>query len=615
MARNGSKASELDRPVTTAMSSPHNTWDTLWGTWIIEELTRNGIRFFCVSPGSRSTPLTVAVAESSQAQSRMIIDERAAAYFALGYARATGYAAALIATSGTAVANYLPAIIEASVEQVPMLVLTADRPPELHDCGANQTIKQEDIFGSYVRWFHNPGCPGAEMPVKALLSVVDYAVQRTQTPVPGPVHLNFPFREPFFADADANIKTASLALPHDWHAGTEPYVRWRPPRKSPDTKLLDALLQARPECGILSVGRVPTMAVPSIKRLAQTLGWPLFADVASGLRLGIDCHERIAYYDSLLVAVDNNAAWRPEAIWHLGAPPLSKRWLTFWETTIVEQTVWVANHPLREDPTHLFNWRIESAIGAFCQACIERLTKKPHSTFPWLKRWQELDAQTERLMARHFDQASATAPVPSEGHLARLLSRLIPAEQGFFIGNSLPVRMVDIYGSSQGTTARIAVNRGASGIDGLIASAAGYACGLQRPVTLLIGDISTLHDLNSLGLLEDNGFPVYVVICNNHGGGLFSFLPIAKDRQAIFEKFFGTPHQRTFAAAGELFGLDYHEAGSLQSLAEGYTNAVAKSRSAVIEVTTERTTNVTEQQRWRDFFHQNLTIQDNYHES
>ena len=574
------------------------SWNALWGRWIVEELVRNDIGLFCVSPGSRSAPLTVAVAENPRARSEVFIDERSAAYFALGYARATGRAAALIATSGSAVANYLPAVIEASMDHVPMLVLTADRPPELHDCGANQTIEQDTIFGTYVRWFHNPGCPGPEMPGAALLSMLDYAVKRTQTPLPGPVHLNFPFREPFF-EQGGRLDTSGV--PDGWQSSETPYVRRVSAQKLPEQEALDALFQDKPERGILSVGRIPAVAQPAVKQLAQALNWPLFADIASGLRLGMDdSPQRIAHYDTLLSVIGNRDAWQPEAIWHLGFPPLSKCWLTFLEKSTASQRVWIAEHPLRQDPTHRFTWCVESDLDAFCRACIARLSDTKSASSDWLERWQALEKQTATLMGSHFDAIEPHAPIPSEAHLARSLSQWVPSGQGFFIGNSLPVRMVDTYGSDRGSEVRIAMNRGTSGIDGLIASAPGYACGLQRPVTLLIGDLSTLHDLNSLSLLKSSPFPIVLVLCNNHGGGIFSFLPIAKQRPEVFEKFFGTPHQLDFKAVSSFFDLDYSAADTLAAFKQHYTEALTTQRSTIIEVAFERSANVVVQEHWQN---------------
>jgi len=184
-------------------------WNERWGELIIEELVRHDTDCFCISPGSRSTPLTVAVAKNPRAKSAIFYDERAAAYYALGHARATGRPAVLICTSGTAAANYLPAVIEAAVEQIPLLVLTSDRPPELRDTGANQAINQTFLFGTHVRWFFDPGCPCSEFTTEALLSTIDHAVSKTLQPLSGPVHLNFPFREPFFENTRKGNKQQS----------------------------------------------------------------------------------------------------------------------------------------------------------------------------------------------------------------------------------------------------------------------------------------------------------------------------------------------------------------------------------------------------------------------
>ncbi len=561
-------------------------WNEHWGKLIIEELVRHDTECFCISPGSRSAPLTVAVAKNPRAKSVIFYDERAAAYYALGHARASGRPAVLICTSGTAAANYLPAVIEASVDQIPLLVLTSDRPPELRETGANQAINQTFLFGTHVRWFFDPGCPCSEFTTEALLSTIDHAVSKTLQPLSGPVHLNFPFREPFFENSEkqTNNKVETITA-------QKVYVRNTAFSKVlPDSEIKE-MLKNRPESGILSIGRVPADSLDSLKNLAEELAWPVFADVTSGLRLGESCPNRITYYDQLLIEDMDSANWEIEAVWHIGFPPTSKRWLTHWGENPATQMVWIADHAERHDQSHNFRWKIECGIAEFCEQLVAELKLAERADVIPLKtqQWLQASAKVEAVMEQHFPLYSEKKEI-DDFALSRRLTEIIPETHGFFIGNSIPVRAVDMLGSGKGAEIPAALNRSASGIDGLIASACGYSSGLQRPVSLLIGDLSAMHDLNSFKLLADSSEPVFVVLLNNHGGGIFSFLPVAMQTD-IFETFFGTPHSNDFLSVAEMFGLNYFRPDSISAFVKDYRQAVIENKSAVIEIFTERDKN------------------------
>ena len=558
----------------------------LWGELIVEELIRHNTICFCISPGSRSTPLTVAVAKNPNAKTVIFYDERAAAYFALGHARASGKPAVLICTSGTAAANYLPAVIEASVEQIPLLVITADRPPELLDTGANQAINQTFLFGSHVRWFCNPGCPCPEFKVEALLSTIDHAISKTYRPLPGPVHLNLPFREPFFEKTESTNSAGFEKI-----AGQKTYIRNTNFRKSLSNEAINDLLKKRPESGILSIGRVPDDSLDSLRELAKELAWPVFADVTSGLRLSENCPNRITYYDQLLLEHFDSAKLKIDAVWHIGFPPTSKRWLTFWEENPVEQMVWISDNSERLDQSHNFRWKIETEITEFCKHIVNelKLEQKPKNINPQLQKWLQVSAKIESVLEQHFHENEIKTGL-DDFSLSRKLTEIIPETHAFFIGNSIPVRAVDMVGSGKGANVRTALNRGASGIDGLIATACGYSLGLKSSVTLLIGDLSAMHDLNSFKLLADSPDPVLMVLLNNHGGGIFSFLPVAQQTD-IFEPFFGTPHSYDFKSVAEMFGLKYFRPDSINDFVKDYKDAVSENKSAVIEIFSERDNN------------------------
>jgi len=561
-------------------------WNKCWGEWIIEELVRHDTKCFCISPGSRSTPLTSAVADNPEANSVICYDERAAAYYALGHARATGLPAVLICTSGTAAANYLPAVIEASVEQIPLLLMTADRPPELQETGANQAVNQTHLFGTHVRWYFDPGCPGPEFPAEALLTTIDHAICKTHFPLSGPVHLNFPFREPFF-DIDDNGEKIQFRFTSD----KKPYARNSTPRKIVPVDEINELIKNRPVSGILSIGRVPPDSLESIRILATELDWPVFADITSGLRLGNKCLNRITYYDQLLHEELNTSNWVTEAIWHIGFPPTSKRWLTCWVKKPVPQMVWIADHTERHDQSNHFRWKIETDINEFCNNAVNGLKfeKKKYKRKSNKEDWLYASKIVENLMDEHINLNVEKKQI-DEFCLVRRLTEIIPEDFAFFIGNSLPVRVVDMFGSGKGADVATAINRGASGIDGVIASACGYSAGLKQPVTLLIGDLSAIHDLNSFKMIAESEMPVLLVIINNHGGGIFSFLPISQQKE-IFEMFYGTPHNLDFRAISEMFKLEYHRPESINSFEEEYLKSTQKNKSAVFEIITNREQN------------------------
>ena len=317
----------------------------------------------------------------------------------------------------------------------------------------------------------------------------------------------------------------------------------------------------------------------------------MFADITSGLRLGKDCPNRITYYDQLLIEGLYPKEWDFEAIWHIGFPPTSKRWLSQWEKNPASQMVWIADHAERHDQSHNFRWRIESEIVDFCNLVVHELKLEERLEAPHIKTKHLLHAseKVEFAMEQHFSLDSVNKEI-DDFALSRRLTEIIPKTHGFFIGNSIPVRAVDMLGSGKGAAIPTALNRGASGIDGIIASACGYSSGLQRPVSLLIGDLSAMHDLNSFKLLADSPEPVLVVLLNNHGGGIFSFLPVVRQTD-IFETFFATPHSNDFMSVAKIFGLNYFRPHSISNLVKDYEQAVLENKSAIIEIFTKREKN------------------------
>lgn len=556
-----------------------------WAALLIEELTRAGVCAFCLSPGSRNTPLAMAAMQQNAVPKIMHFDERGAAFHALGMARGSGLPAVLICTSGSATANYWPAVVEASRTQIPLIVLTADRPPELLDCGANQAIDQTRLFGGYARWSVNLPCPDTAISPAYLLGTADQAVYRARRSPAGPVHLNCAFREPLAPVAMGGPFTEYLEDIQGWIGSDQPYTTWH----LPQTRLTDAdrkELVKRIHCverGVVVAGRLRNAdEARAVSELAKALNWPLFPDALSGLRVASGNPASVAYYDQLLLAEPFRAQCKPDFVLHLGGEITSKRLIEHLAAHRPEYCH-VANHPLRHDPLHIVTKRFESDLIDFCEWLKHAV--KDRSAACWGAVFPALSSTVEDTIDAWLKKQTAL----TEMQIARSVSRCRPAGSLLFLGNSMPVRDLDMYGAAGGAPGCIEANRGASGIDGNIATAAGLARGSGAPVTAIIGDLAALHDLNSLALIKD--LPLTLVIVNNDGGGIFSFLPVA-DYPEHFEACFGTPHGKNFSGAATMFGLDYTRPDNPADFEAALSAAYCGGKASIIEVQTNRAENL-----------------------
>ena len=553
---------------------------TLWSQLLVEELIRQGAGTFCISPGSRSTPLTIAIARNPGARFRMFPDERSAGFYALGYARATGMPAVLVCTSGTAVANYFPAVVEASADACPMIVLSADRPFELLEAGANQTIRQQDIFGSYTRWSFQLPAPETGTPLASLLTTAAHAVRKSTGSPPGPVHLNVPFREPLIPETP-DLDDPWVTPVRKWLESGLPYTRFETPAKSPSPEGLAALkgIVAQAANPLFIAGNIERQAdADAVEALARSLGVPLFADLNSGVRMSKHCEPwQLAFYSE-----EFTERYRPDVIVHFGGVLIGKQ-----PTGAIRQWkplhhVVVREHPERFDQEHNVTLTIEAppaSVAIALEGC-----RKPGGT-----------PQAGSFFATVAETIEATAcaeemPV-NEISAARIVSTLLGDGQGLFVSNSMPARDMDIYAApSVDSPIRTALNRGVSGIDGITSTAAGFSAGLGKPVVLLIGDISFLHDLNALSLLGHDWNRVIVIVLNNGGGGIFSFLPVSGETD-VFEQCFATPQNLNIRAAAETFGIGYANPRTNRDFSTCIAEALQADRSMIVEVTSSRQEN------------------------
>ncbi len=512
------------------------TMNTAWGKTIIDQLVQQGVDYFCISPGFRSAPLSMAVAEHQGAKSFIHFDERGAAFHALGYAKATKKPAAVIVTSGTAVGNLMPAVMEAWASETPLFLLTCDRPAELRDTMANQTADQTKIFAQYVHYFCDLPSPTSQVPDRFLATTIGRAVSQCK----GPVHLNCPFREPLFDN------TNSVPIPPTIYTHPKPVL------SAPElwAKKLENI-----DKGVIVLGA--NANAPAAKELSEKLGWPILADIISSYRELAD-ERAIPYYHHILQSHPNLKA---DAVLHLGDACVSKTLLNWMADQ--PNLFHIAAHAKRCDPHHQVVKRVICPPNTFCKQVAPHIEKKQGAYF---QEWKELSSLI-----------SIDPPPSTEPGLIKTLESEAPSDHALFFGNSMPIRDADMFFFPKTPCGPIFANRGLSGIDGNIATCAGIA--ETQSVIALIGDQTFLHDLNSLAQLKKTKYPVKLIVVNNGGGGIFSFLPIEKE---ALNTYFAAAHNLELKSAAQLFGFNYCK--SLAELLESKT-------SCIIEIVTNREEN------------------------
>lgn len=521
-----------------------------WARALVAALVGAGIRHAVISPGSRSTPAALAVLRHPRVTVHVAVDERSAAFFALGIARVTGVPPLLLATSGTAVANWLPAVVEASLAAVPLLLLSADRPAELHGFGANQTIPQAGLFTPFVRASHALEAPARPVDVAYLRSLSGQVVEQAQWPHPGPVHLNLPFREPLLPAIDVPV----AALPPATTVG-------RPALQPSPAALADAASRLGQGRGAIVCGEMKAIAgfAEAVVALANRLDCPVFAEPLSGLRFGT--HDR-----SCLVVRYNRwpvgASPRPDWVLRFGNWPVTRRLQEF--AGAAGEQVLVDPLPRWSDPAHSLTCLLRADPVAACAALAA--SDIPPSPRGWREDCLRLDRE-------------AAAEATAEAHWWPSLLAALPAGQAVFVGNSLPVRELDSFSGSFATPLRLFANRGASGIDGNVSTALGIAAATGS-VLAVIGDLTCQHDLGGLALAR--GLDAVIVAVNNSGGGIFDHLPQASLPE--FERGWRTPQDLDFAGAAATFGLDFTRCEDGSALAAAVSRALAAGGAHLIEL-------------------------------
>ncbi len=534
-----------------------------------DELARCGMEHACTAPGSRNTPIVLSLVRERRIRCWSHLDERCAGFFALGAAKRTGRPVAVTCTSGTAAANLAPAIIEARHARVPLIVLTADRPPELREIGAGQTIDQLKLYGDAVKWFFEVGVESAATEsLRWIRTLACRAYWTAADGPPGPVHLNFPLREPLVLED---------ALPEDktGRDGDRPYVTF-------DTPTAAAPAGGRHPSGrivIVAGADRDAVAARELAGFAARTGIPLLADPLSGARQGAAA---VAHYDLLLRDPRFADAHRPEFVIRTGDLPTSKP-LRAWLAGLDAAQIAIDPDGVWHDPHAVVGMRVRASTRALLDGMTagEVMPSPPE----WLASWRAADDAAGQALER------ALGDHLSEPRVARALGEWLDAEAILYVASSMPIRDVELYLPAREGGPRVVSNRGANGIDGTVSSAFGAAAAGQGPVVLLIGDVALAHDIGGLLAARRLGLALTIVLLNNDGGGIFHFLPVSGQADA-FEEHIATPHGLDFAHAAALYGYEFRRPTTFCELREAVEASVAASGTTIIEVRTDRVENL-----------------------
>lgn len=554
---------------------------TAYTASFIDELSRNGVKNAVVCPGSRSTPLALLLAEHDDIQIHVNIDERSAAFFALGMAKALKEPVAIVCTSGTAAANFYPAIVEAFYARIPLIVLTADRPHELRDVGAPQAIDQLHLYGKHVKWFVEMAIPEeTDEMVRYSRTVSSRAVATSLKEPAGPVHLNFPLREPLVPNMKDAIKY------RDRKQGIQPAISVEQGALTLSAAQFMTIANQMQTAknGLIICGELKNEAAKTaILSLAEKLSYPLIADPLSQLRSSEGSDIVIDCYDTFLRDKVVSAVIKPDFILRFGSMPVSKSLTLFIKQEKQAQHIVVDGGAGWREPLGMASEMIYCDESIFCEGISARIHHRDAGK--WFRLWSEINAAAKRGLQSIREEAEL-----SEGKLFLLLNEVMPQKSNLFVGNSMPIRDIDTFFFNNDKKIRILANRGANGIDGVVSTALGVSTVLENTV-LVIGDLSFFHDMNGLMAAKLQKQNLTILLINNDGGGIFSFLPQSSEKD-YFEQLFGTPHGLDFSHAAAMYGGEYSKVGSWTEFQSVFEESFQIPGLKIIEVPTERESNV-----------------------
>jgi 2-succinyl-5-enolpyruvyl-6-hydroxy-3-cyclohexene-1-carboxylate synthase len=571
-----------------------------WAESFVNEIAAGGVKYACISPGSRNTPLTWAFAQNKKIRKYVHTDERSSAFFALGLANRTGSPVALVCTSGTAAVEFYPAIVEAYQQRIPLVICTADRPPELIGTGTNQTINQNNLYRNHIRFFADVGLP--EMSVKKIRSLKETAVKAIEISCyknKGPVHINFPFRKPFEPDShtdEISKKTNSLLAktvykhpPHDEEiiiTGEKWFLN-----------IVEKLKHV--QRGIITIGPEMFGAVfyTNVIKLSRILKYPILPDGCSQLRfssysanessrqiLGISGSNSniVCNYEAMFRSASFSETYLPEIVLHFGRTPTSKGMEDFYgkhsPLKIMVNTDGDFFDPTRKGKSY------KSSPSHFCKSIIECFPADKHfrEEEHWLNHYLYADQLLEQLKHKILFNSRSINEI-------RIINEFLdsaPVNSSVMLSNSLPVRDFDYWASCSPKRLNVFNNRGASGIDGITSTALGIASVKKEPAFLITGDLAFYYDLNALLIAEKYSIPLIIILINNNGGGIFNSLPVSQYPDFLKE-YFTTPHNLNFEKLTKAFGINYSKVMKWSDFKDSMQRAVIKKETCVIEIQTD----------------------------
>lgn len=527
----------------------------IWADKFVNQLVDAGVRNVCISPGSRSTPLTLAFENNKKIKKHIFVDERQSGFFALGLAKQSNFPVAIVTTSGTAAVELYPAIVEAYQNRVPLIICTADRPPQLRNKGANQTINQDNLYRNHIRFFYDADLPELnKKSLEKLLNKTNEAFRISLIADRGPVHINFPFDKPLEPNLSTDeISEAKLKEIENTNTPQIYYASDRLFIKKDFNELLSKINQSSTGFIVVGPANFNEPVKKKIRKLSQTSGFPIFADGASNFRTGVKEKDLIiTNYDAFLRSEEFHSKFQPDIIIQFGRTPTSTALENYFSK--IKSSRYIINEfGDCYDPSGTAKKVIKADVYSFIDNLLKNIdgsSKKKNSQ--WLKFLLQLDDLAEWLKVEFINNSHLI----DETNIIWNLARNIPEKGILFVSNSTPIRDLDYFLQKSSNNFIIHQNRGASGIDGIISTSLGIAEAAKERTFLIIGDLAFYHDLTSLLNAKSKYINLTIILINNNGGGLFNFLPIA-DEKDVFKKYFITPLKLDFEKITKTFGLDY----------------------------------------------------------
>lgn len=553
--------------------------NTIWCDLFVKKLSDLGVKYACISPGSRSTPLTLAFAENKSIQTFPIVDERSSSFFALGLAKQSNLPVAVITTSGTAVAELYPAIIEAYYQRVPLIICTADRPQYLRNSGSNQTINQNNIYKNHIRYFADAGLPSVQLQkLNNIMKIAEQAFSKSLLIDKGPVHINFPFEKPF--EPDTYTDKIDIKIINKLFELSSIKIKQKIKSSTLSKSLINKFVGVKRGLILMGYDNYDSDLAKSISEFSDMTGFPIVADGASGMRF---CkHSKKNYLSNFATLVRSEhflKYYDPEIILQFGGSPTSNIVLEFLKNTNAEKIL-INEYGDKNDPSLTAKTIIKSNPVEFCNSMLHALNKqKILKDKNWLKELAFIDHEVEVIKRNEMKNASIT----HESKVVFDLLEMLPGNVNVMVSNSLPIRDLDFFTSNFQKPIRIFCNRGASGIDGITSTTIGIAKASKKNTVLLTGDLAFYHDMNGLLNAIKFNIPLTIVLINNNGGGIFESLPISRFGNKFIENFI-TPLNLNFAKFVRAYGGNYKSVNNSKSFKAELNRAVTSKSLAVIEI-------------------------------